>query len=259
MTQRRSMIFFDIDGTLLDRRKCLPPSAKEAVLALKQAGHEVAFATGRSPFMMEELRKELGIDSFVGFNGQYVMLKDAVIYRNPIPTERLRELTECARSAGHPLVYLDHEGMKSSVPRHAYIEAGIGSLQYEHPDHDPDYYIGRDIYQTMLFCAEEDEAGYVGRLSGLDFIRWHPFSMDVLPSGGSKAQGIERLIGRLGFARENVYAFGDHFNDVEMLRYVGHGIAMGNAPASVKQAARYITRDVGQDGIAYGLELVGLL
>ncbi|MNJ71697.1 putative bifunctional phosphatase/peptidyl-prolyl cis-trans isomerase [compost metagenome] len=95
--------------------------------------------------------------------------------------------------------------------------------------------------------------------TGLHFVRWHPFSLDVLPGGGSKANGIAQLIGRLGFTPEEAYAFGDNLNDVEMLRYVGHSVAMGNAPDSVKQIAQYVTTDVDQDGIANGLRMVGLL
>ncbi|MER2090901.1 MAG: HAD-IIB family hydrolase, partial [Sporosarcina sp.] len=83
--------------------------------------------------------------------------------------------------------------------------------------------------------------------------------MDVLPLGGSKAKGIEKFIEKKGFRKEHVYAFGDNLNDIEMLQYVGHGVAMGNAPEIVKNAARYITKDVSEDGIAHGLEMVGLL
>jgi hydroxymethylpyrimidine pyrophosphatase-like HAD family hydrolase len=81
----------------------------------------------------------------------------------------------------------------------------------------------------------------------------------VLPSGGSKAEGIKQLIQLLHIDLEDTIAFGDYLNDLEMLAYVGHGVAMGNAPEIVKQAARHITRDVGQDGIKYGLRLLGLL
>ena len=83
--------------------------------------------------------------------------------------------------------------------------------------------------------------------------------MDVLPIGGSKANGIEKYIEKRGYTKDQVYAFGDYLNDIEMLQYVGHGVAMGNAPDEVKKAARYVTKDVGEDGIAYGLEMVGLL
>ncbi|MDK8182445.1 Cof-type HAD-IIB family hydrolase [Paenibacillus sp. UMB4589-SE434] len=259
MTTTKRMIFFDIDGTLLDHHKQLPASAKEAVLALKDAGHEVAFATGRSPFMLKALQDELDIHSFVCFNGQYVMLDNKVIYQHPIPSDVLRSLSAHTLQTGHPLVYLDHEAMRSSTPFHARIEAGIGSLQYKHPAYDPEYYKERHIYQSMLFCTEEEELEYRQRFPQLEFVRWHPAAMDVLPSGGSKAQGIKRYIEHLGFAKEDVYAFGDNLNDLEMFCYVGHSVAMGNSPDSVKDAARYITKDVSQDGIAHGLKLVGLL
>ncbi|MEI7027711.1 Cof-type HAD-IIB family hydrolase [Paenibacillus sp. y28] len=259
MTKSRSMIFLDIDGTLLDHHKQLPASAKEAVQQLKQAGHEVAFATGRSPFMLKPLREELGLESFVSFNGQYVSHQGKVIYTNPLRTDLLQALTDYAGRHGSPLVYMDHEAMKSSAAHHPYIEESIGSLQFSHPEHDPRYYADRSIYQSMLFCTEAEEVRYRADFPELDFVRWHPYSMDVLPSGGSKAQGIAQYIAKLGFAREDVYAFGDNLNDVEMLQFVGHGVAMGNAPDSVKQLARYVTKDVSEDGLAYGLKMVGLL
>ena len=71
----KKMIMFDIDGTLLDHDKKMPASAKEAVRSLKEAGHEVAIATGRPPYFFKELREELEIDSFVCFNGQYVVIR----------------------------------------------------------------------------------------------------------------------------------------------------------------------------------------
>ena len=59
----------DIDGTLLTEDKSLPESAKKAIQQLKSDGHEVAIATGRAPFMYKELREELGIDTYVSYNG----------------------------------------------------------------------------------------------------------------------------------------------------------------------------------------------
>src|SRR5699024_1203950 len=76
----KSIIFFDIDSTLLNHEKELPKSAKEAILKLKENGHIVAIATGRAPFMYADLRKELEIDTYVSYNGQYVVLNGEVIY-----------------------------------------------------------------------------------------------------------------------------------------------------------------------------------
>lgn len=84
-------------------------------------------------------------------------------------------------------------------------------------------------------------------------------SPDVLPAGGSKAEGIAHFIKMIGLNPEEVIALGDNMNDLEMLQFAGHGVAMGNADPRVKKLARYVTLDVGQDGIMHGLRQLGLL
>ncbi|OXS58372.1 hydrolase Cof [Cohnella sp. CIP 111063] len=259
MLKTKRVLFFDIDGTLLDERKRLPSSAKEALRRLQEAGHELVLASGRSPFMIARLAEELRIDSYVGFNGQYVVLRGERIYTNPFRTDDLRALSGFASRRGHPLVYLNEGQMRGSVNYHPYVDECIGSLRHEHPACDPRFYERTDVYQTMLFCREGEERPYEEAFPGLRFVRWHPRSVDVLPTGGSKANGIAQLIGRLDFDPEQAYAFGDNLNDVEMFRYVGHSVAMGNAPEAVKKLARYVTTAVDRDGIANGLRLVGLL
>ena len=58
--------------------------------------------------------------------------------------------------------------------------------------------------------------------------------MDIIPNGGSKAKGIEKYIEKLGFNRDQVYAFGDGLNDLEMIEAVGTGIVMGNGHEDLK-------------------------
>ncbi|TYR79885.1 Cof-type HAD-IIB family hydrolase [Priestia megaterium] len=257
----RKMIFFDIDGTLLDHDKKLPASTKNAVQLLKEQGHEVAIATGRAPFMFKELREELDIQTFISFNGQYIVLNGKVLYKNPLDLEELQLLTDYAATKNHPVVYMDHEDMKSNIKFHSHIETSISTLKlgFSHPTHDPSYFKNREIYQSLLFCTEGEEIPYEEKFKKFDYIRWHEFSTDVLPSGGSKARGIEIMIEKLGYKKEDVYAFGDGLNDIEMLQFVGNGVAMGNAHDEVKDVAKYVTKDVAEDGISHGLQLVGLL
>jgi Cof subfamily protein (haloacid dehalogenase superfamily) len=256
----RKMIFFDIDGTLLNREKKLPASTKQAVQSLKEAGHIVAIATGRGPFMFKDIRKELGIDSFVSYNGQYVEYEGKAIYKNPIRNDLIESLAELAVRNDHPIVFMGYETMKSSVEYHVYVEESISTLKVPHPEHDPFYFREQDIYQILLFCTSAEEGVYKEQFKNdLGFIRWHQVSSDVLPLGGSKARGIAKMIELLGVEMGDVYAFGDELNDLEMLRFVENSVAMGNAPDVVKKAARYVTKDVEEDGILHGLQMLELL
>ncbi|HLR52119.1 MAG TPA: Cof-type HAD-IIB family hydrolase [Candidatus Avamphibacillus sp.] len=256
----KSIIFFDIDSTLLNHEKELPKSAKEAILKLKENGHIVAIATGRAPFMYADLRKELEIDTYVSYNGQYVVLNGEVIYTNPLNISSLIKLTDDALHNEHPIVFMDHEDMKANVPEHPYIEESIATLKINYfPTHDPHYYQGRELYQSLLFCPEGEETQYEEKYQDFEFIRWHPVSVDILPKGGSKANGIEKIAQRLGISTENIYAFGDGLNDIEMLQSVENSVAMGNAEEKVKQAAKHVTKSVEEDGILHGLQMIGLL
>lgn len=256
----RSIIFFDIDGTLLTHDKELPQSTKESIFKLKELGHEIAIATGRAPFMFEELRKELDINTFVSYNGQYVVLRGEVLYTNPLKISSLEKLTAAALLNNHPVVFMDHEDMKANVPEHAYIKESIDTLKINvFPTHDPHYYKGRELFQTLLFCPEGEEKQYEQVYSDFDFVRWHPVSVDILPSGGSKAEGIEKIVEALDIPKERQYAFGDGLNDIQMLSTITNSVAMGNAEESVKAVAKYVTKSVEDNGILHGLQMVGLL
>ncbi|PYZ91654.1 phosphatase [Salipaludibacillus keqinensis] len=255
----KKLIFFDIDGTLLDHDKELPASTEEAIGTLQEAGHYVAIATGRAPFMYKQLRERLGISTFVSFNGQYVVLDGEPILKNPLNKEELKRLTEHAIGHDHPVVFMDHRDMKANIPFHPHIEKSIGSLKFDHPAFDPSYLEGREIYQSLLFCTSEEQPPYEKEFAQFDFIRWHKFSTDILPVGGSKAKGIEAIMEKLNMNREDVYVFGDGPNDLEMLQCTPNSVAMGNAMPEVKKVAGFVTKDVDDNGIVHGLKHMGLL
>ncbi|GLY10639.1 Cof-type HAD-IIB family hydrolase [Pseudobacillus badius] len=253
------IVFFDIDGTLLDEEKQLPAKAKEAVQLLREKGVYTAIATGRAPFMFADLRKELDIHSFVSFNGQYVVFEDEVIYLNPLAADSLDKLNEYAAEQGHSLVYMDGEVMKANRPDDAYVNESISTLKFPYPEVNPDFYKEKELYQTLVFCEEKEEESYREQFPEFSFVRWHPYSLDVLPAGGSKAEGIKKMMERLEFKREDIYAFGDGLNDIEMLEFAGTGVAMGNALPPVKEMADMVTEDVAEDGIYLALKKLSLL
>ena len=255
----KKICFFDIDGTLLDHDKKLPSSTKEAIESLKENGVYVAIATGRAPFMFEELRKELAIDSYVSFNGQFVVYEKEVIFKNPLSKKALHKLYEQADIKNHPLVFMNEHEVRGTVDYSQHVEETLRAFQLAHPKRDERFFEENDIYQTLFYCTDEEEAHFQNISEEIRYIRWHPVCVDVVPANGSKANGILQFIEKAGFKMENVYAFGDGLNDIEMLSMVGTGIAMGNAEKELFKRADVITTSVDDDGIYNGLRKVNLI
>lgn len=254
------IIFFDIDGTLLDHQKQLPESACEAVNDLQKKGYFVAIATGRPSFTFEDLRKKLNIHSYVSLNGQYVVHEDEVVFKNPLNYEGLEKLTSLTATKKHPLIYVNEKGWQSTVKDHPHVLDAIDSLKVGIlPKFDPEAYKNDEKYQALLFCDQNDELSYKEIFNQFSFVRWHDYSVDVLPKGGSKALGIKKLMDAVNIDEEHAYAFGDGLNDREMLEFIPNSVAMGNAADEVKRFAKYVTKDVAKDGIYHGLKKVGLL
>lgn len=259
MTDKK-LIFFDIDGTLYNSDKKVPAKAQEAILKLKDEGHIVAIATGRGPFMFKELRESLGIETYISYNGQYIVYEGEVIYQNAISEETLDDLTKRAYKNDHPVAYCDENDLRVSTREHNHVKEGIGSLKLNFQvNEDRSYYQNNDIYQALLFCEEGEEDPYIKAFDDVYFLRWHEFATDVIPKGGSKAKGIEMLIEKMGIDLAQVYAFGDGPNDVEMLSLVKNSVAMGNGVDEVKRMSRYQTGHVDDNGLVEGLEMTGLI
>ena len=87
-----------------------------------------------------------------------------------------------------------------------------------------------------------------------DFMDHGDGIIEAVLKGTSKATGIAWLCNHLGIAIEDTYAIGDSINDLEMLEFVGHSIAMGNASPTAKEKAEYETAHIHEDGIYKALE-----
>jgi hydroxymethylpyrimidine pyrophosphatase-like HAD family hydrolase len=104
-------------------------------------------------------------------------------------------------------------------------------------------------------ASEEDFVRLAERvgLHGINYyIGWTAW-LDLAPAGVSKASGLQSVCERLGVAAEDVLAIGDGRNDVEMLQWAGRGVAMGQAPLEVQDAADSVTGRVEDDGAALEL------
>ena len=248
------IIFFDVDGTLYNSEKKIPSSAKEAIFKARERGYEIAIATGRAPFMIKEVLDELKIDTYVTFNGQYVVYKGNVIYTDSMPKDYLKKIIDFGQRRNHPVVFLDEKQMIASVKGHDFIKQSINTLKFPYPTVDPLYYEANEVYQTLIFMEEAEESIYHETFTEAQFVRWHSFSSDILPKNGSKARGILKLLEKMNISIDQSIAFGDGLNDIEMLKTVGLGISMGNGHERTKNVADFITDHVDHDGIAKAMK-----
>ncbi len=255
----KKYLFFDVDGTLYNHDKIIPDSTLEALQIAKNNGHEIAIATGRAPFMIKNLLKELDIHTYVSFNGQYVVWDDEVIFTDGVSNETLTELIEFGSARNEPVVFLNDEQMVATKGEHEEIAVSLATLKYKYPSVDALYYLNKHVYQTLIFTDEEGEKEYKKQFPNVQIIRWHPVACDILPKNGSKARGIREIQQLAQVPLENIYVFGDGLNDVDMLSYFPNSIAMGNGHPNAKAVAKYVTDHVDNNGIYNALKMLELI
>lgn len=264
ITTQVKAVFFDIDDTLyMKTTDTLPESVIPALKKLKDAEIIVGIATGRVeaafPEKIRHLIQEVGIDTLVTSNGQFVQCQGKVLRNAAIPNSIVKPVIDFFRKNQIDYAVINNDKLAVSARSPRVIDAlDPITLNYQV---DPLYYEDHPILQILSFTDESQDPLLLnsGVFSALKLVRWHPYSMDLFETSGSKARGIETVAQYLGFGMENVMAFGDGLNDLEMLSEVGFGIAMGNAHEELKPKADFITKAVYEDGIEHFLTKSGLI
>ncbi|MFD0681557.1 MULTISPECIES: Cof-type HAD-IIB family hydrolase [unclassified Paenibacillus] len=245
---------FDVDGTLRDR-DYLPESTRTALLRLKEQGIALALCTGRSEYEMQSLWKELAIDWAVTCNGSHIGHQGKTVYGNAFPNETIIGWLQEAKRLNHTLLLYGSELMFTNKEDSEYFRQAQQEIGFMEPVLLQDNDEVPDIYQCIIFCEEQDETSYLQEYKNSYYIhRWRPWAVDINPNGMNKAVGLQKLLDHLGLDPSEVAAFGDGLNDLELIESVGTGIAMGNACEDLKEKARFVTKSLHEDGIAYAVE-----
>jgi len=263
----RKAVFFDIDGTLYDFKTGISSSTKEAIRLLREKGHYAFICTGRSKACLYESEVvEMEFDGIIAACGTHIMMNDENILKEELSPELLEKTVQIIKEhqmdpvfEGENYLYYDHKRFVEELkdPFMIGMEASIPERMHDLPE---------DISQMHAnkYCVffRELDAGNEG-VKKLEedytIIHIHDRLKEIIPKGFNKATGIEFVCRRLGIRREDTYAFGDSANDIDMLKAVGCGIAMGNASPAAKAAADYVTAGILEDGIQKGLRYFGLI
>ena len=251
--------FFDVDGTLLSHKtKRVPESTVSALEALKKRGIRCIVATGRQIGEMDRLPMgNVTFDGYITMNGQLTMDADRKeLYGMPLEGEVKEYALKLFREKQIPVILVEKDRLyvNRNCPKVAAVQASISSRVPPEGE-----YTGAPLYQVCVYITQEESRVLEPVMGKCVVTRWHPGGVDIIAKGGGKRTAVAEYCRRQGWKPEEIIAFGDSENDLEMLRYAGIGVALGNAEPEVKEAADYVTDDIDDDGVAKALRHFGLI
>lgn len=256
------LIAADMDGTLLDDRKIITSRNLAAIKKAMADGVIFAFSTGRPPIAVEPYRKIIGENvPVIAYNGAMVVLGENDIFFNQTLTkeqatiilEHVRKYNTMACIWSQNRLYVTELGARANKYK---INVMTEPVLFD----DPETIINQGITKFLWYDTAERTALFRQELSepmkelGITVCPSTSEYLEFFSSNVSKALSLERLAKHYGIRREEIIAFGDNFNDLEMIEYAGLGVAMQNAPEGVRAAADFVTVSNTEDGIAHVLE-----
>jgi len=264
--QAPRLVATDVDGTLLDPAERVTRRAAAAVERLVAAGAELVLVTGRPPRWIPPVTDQLGR------TGLAVCANGAVLYDGSVDTvlwSRALDPTTLAALAEAVADALPGCGIAvERVPSRAYDDAELFLAEPAYLHAWPGAHnvatraelLTEPAVKLLVRCPQLSSdamvaalAPAVGDTADLTFSTPRGL-VEASVSGVSKASGLAAVAVQLGLTAADVVAFGDMPNDLAMLRWAGHGVAMGNAHPALLEAADEVTAHHDEDGLALVLE-----
>lgn len=259
--QKKRIVSFDLDMTLLDHRTWeIPESAMQALERLRRDS-VIVVASGRN--MDQELsagyRDQIRPDAVIHMNGTRVVAEGELLYEHLMDQDRLRRLLAYAQgkefAIGLSLDGCDYYTNPEAVRRVDVLRWGVSERNFLSVDR-----LFALPVRTLVYIGGPEHVGELEK--AFPDMKFPLFSgrmgADVVERESSKAEGLKRLCAYYGIGREHTVAFGDSMNDYEIICEAGIGVAMGNAVSELKAAADYVTDEIGRDGVWKACEHLGL-
>lgn len=263
------LVVLDIDGTIAGESNQVRPAVVETIQRVQAQGIAVALATGR--MFGSALRFHQKIQStlpLIAYNG--------ALTQHPHSQEILRQWSLPTAIALELLDYFESPDLRPKLEVHCYHNDQLYVREITPETHR---YMARSGMMaraigdlrpviersTVKLLAVSQHTGLIENLivelgekyaaQSVHLTQSTEIYFEITHAQANKGLAVQQLAEEvLGLQRENVLAIGDNFNDQEMLKYAGIGIAMGNAPAPIKAIADWVTDDVEVDGVKLALE-----
>jgi hydroxymethylpyrimidine pyrophosphatase-like HAD family hydrolase len=241
---RPRLVALDIDGTLVDHDGAMPAEVHAAVRRVVTAGVPVVLATGRAWHGTQPVFDLLDLPPgpAVSSNGAVVVSYpplDIVQARTFDPAEVIRRVEQFAPGT---LIAVEEigRGYRLSGP------FPHGDLTGEMVIEDVSQLSSRPVTRVILRDPDASDQDFIRLAEHLGlhgvtyFVGWSAW-LDIAPEGANKATALAGVAAELGVSAADVLALGDGRNDLEMLRWAGRGVAMGDAPPEVQSVADDVT------------------
>ncbi len=267
MTFTPRLVALDVDGTIFapitgtgTMDETVSPSLQDAIRRVVHAGVPIVLATGRAVAAAVGVLNHLGLPR-PGDQVLAIASNGAVVFRYA-PVEVVQAATFDASSVVRLLlehvpdamVAVEEVGVGYRVNRHFPEGEITGEMMLQSVDE----LVAEPVTRVIIRDPSSSEEDFVELAEKLGlhgtnyFIGWTAW-LDLAPLDVSKATALQTTAQHYGVRREDVLAIGDGRNDTDMLRWAGRGVAMGQAPLEVQEAADFVTETVHQDGAAVEL------
>lgn len=248
------LIITDLDKTLLNDKKELSSYTEEVLLECRRKkGIKVAFATARPERATKGFQQLIQPDYVISNNGATISCNGNTIYNNIIPTDvcnmlisnlvKMRDVIWLTAEAGACL-YTNYKGEPWDTEN------------WNPVYNDFSEQLNEDISKISIECKKPE---LINTLIS-EFPNLHLYTnsgedwCQVMHVKSTKMNAALYLSEVLKISCRNFVAFGDDYNDIELIKKSGTGVAVGNAIESVKQVADFISLSNNNDGVAKWLE-----
>lgn len=253
------IIFFDIDGTLIDEETHLvPASVPEAVKKARENGHICIINTGRSKKLVDiDIHKLQGFDGMLMGCGTHIVYHGETILHRTYTAEQAKRIIDALRKNKIDAVLEgDRDNFKDS-------DDNISTEEFYRFIHQFDRFGYKSFEEApgffdKFYCFAPGEGQIAGFLRDcgieMEVVDRKKGYFEIMPKGYTKASGMQFLADYLNIPMTETAGIGDSSNDIPMLEAAQIGIAMGNATPDVKAVADYVTADLDKDGVREALK-----
>ena len=255
------LIASDMDGTLLDDNKQLPADFFETIDHLCEQGVKFTIASGRTYAALSHLFPEEYLTKldFICDNGAYIVHEGKTVDITPLDRNTFEEFVSTAEEIGGFRLLVCAVGGTYHLPCDPEFDREVAKFYKNHIKCDDLLSIDDTIYKLAV-CdmqgAQERGKPALDAVFGdrLNIQVSGPIWMDVMSAGVSKGTALKKLSDILGIEKNEVMAFGDYYNDTDMLETAGVSFAMANGNDYIKSIADHIADTNNNGGVTKAIK-----